>query len=218
MGRITAYVLRHYLGRGHCLVCDNRFTSAPLFEYLYVHHGTTAVGSLRQNSAQLPPDRRSVLAKDDERGTFALRQNGRLVFTAWKDTKTVWLLSTDVDPVNAPPGRVLRRSKGKKGGVDCPATALAYQRGFNGVDKSNHLVSSSYVGRRCKVWHRYLFFRKLNQALVNARINMPPGSARSQTTFRRALASQLLALRLDARQSTGRFAAVREHKLEKAPR
>lgn len=227
MGRVTAYVLRHYLGMGHCLVCDNRFTSATLFQYLYEHHSTTAVGSLRQNSAELPPDRQSALAKTDERGRFCLRQSGRLVFTAWKDTKTVWVLSTDVDPVHEPAGEVRRRTRGGEKRVQCPATVLAYQHGFNGVDKSNHLVSSSYVGRRSRCWHRYLFFRKLNQALVNARINMLSavggGTTKtiSQTTFRRALASQLLSLAEGggwASTAGGAKAAVRVHKLERAPR
>ena len=53
---------------------------------------------------------------------------------------------------------------------------------MNGVDMANHLVSSFYVGRRCRVWHRYLFFQKLNQILVNARINMMTACGSKKST------------------------------------
>jgi Transposase IS4 len=54
IGRITIYVIRHYLKKGHVLACDNRFTSADLFEHLFVHHGTTAVGTLRSLLEDVP--------------------------------------------------------------------------------------------------------------------------------------------------------------------
>lgn len=149
---------------GHTVTCDNRFSTTMLFEYLYDKQNTCAVGSLRWNTAGMPDDYSKLMKamKNSERGEYKLRQNGRLLFTAWKDTAVVGLLSTAVDP-KAPPGEVLRQSKKEVRKVACPASALAYNLGYNWVDISNHLMSSFYVGRRCKYWHRYFFFHKLNQ-------------------------------------------------------
>jgi hypothetical protein len=166
MGRIVLYTMRHYLGRGHGLVCDNRFTSAKLFESLYRDHSTTAVGSLRLNAAEMPPDYSGLqVMRGRNRGEYALRQSGRLVLTAWKDTKTVCVLGTNVDPttVGVNDGTVKRTVCGKKRNFPCPATTQTYVDTFKWVDTSNQLLSSLHVGRRCKFWHRYIFFHKLNQ-------------------------------------------------------
>lgn len=128
-----------------------------------------------------------------------MRQSGRLLLTVWYDTKTVPLLSTNVDPTTATTGTVKRFFAGQKREISCPPSAVTYTNFMNGVDMANHLVSSLRVGRRSRVWHRYLFFQKLNHILVNARINMMTAygnkkiHARSQLSFRRHLARQLIA-------------------------
>ena len=205
MAHTTIYTARHYLNRGYTVVCDNRFTSALLFETFYKRFGTLACGSLRSNSSGMPGEWKRELqtyGRQDgrRRGDYTMRQSGRLLLTVWYDTKTVSLLSTNVDPVKASSGAVKRVISGQKRQVPCPAAALTYTESMNGVDIANHLVSSFYVGRRCRVWHRYLFFQKLNQILVNARINMMTACGskkvhrRSQLSFRRNLVAQLLAL------------------------
>lgn len=229
MGRITCYLVRHYLDKWHTIACDNRFTTAELFEYLFAQHKTMAVGSLRPNTAQMPQDFKLLQKyKGKQRGDYVHRQSGRLLFTAWKDTTAVCLLSTNVDPAEQP-GRVLRNFSGKRRTIPCPAPALSYTSNFNAVDKSNHLMSSFYVGRRCKKWHRYFFFHKLNQCLVNSRINAiffsTKKSGRGQLQFRRALVTQLLAKKREDEgkrprvlPSSSRISARGEHNLVRAPR
>lgn len=205
MAHTTTYAARHYLNKGYTLVCDNRFTSALLFETLYLKLGTFACGSLRAKAGAMPKDWSDGTLKKFgkqpgvQRGDYTMRQNGRLLFTVWNDTKPVALLSTNVDPL-ATPGTINRVIGGHKREVTCPAPAITYTSHMGGVDMANHLVSSFYVGRRCKIWHRYLFFQKLNQILVNARLNMMMAYGkkkvhqRSQLSFRRALVTQLLDL------------------------
>lgn len=146
------------------MTCDNRFTTTMLFEYLYAQQDTIAVGSLRWNTAGLPEDYSAITKslKGMPRGEYTTRQSGRLLFTGWKDTATVSLLSTAVDAFD-PPGEVTRHYQGKLRKVVCPASAVAYTNGYNCVDRSNHLMSSFYIGRRCQFWHRYFFFHKINQ-------------------------------------------------------
>ena len=206
MAHTTIYTSRHYLNQGFTIVCDNRFTSAKLFQKLYQDLGTFGCGSLRSNAKDMPEDwskdlRTYAQQEGVRRGDSTMRQSGRLLLTMWYDTKTVPLLSTHIDP-KTPPGTVKRVISGQKRQVACPAPALTYTKSMNGVDMANHLVSSLHVGRRCRIWHRYLFFQKLNQVLVNARINMMtvvPNAKkvhrRSQLSFRRALATQLINLK-----------------------
>jgi Transposase IS4 len=198
MGRTTVYATRHYLGKGHTIVCDNRFTSANLFEHLFTHHKTYAVGSLRSNAAEMPANFDQLRKyAGNQRGDYTFRQNGRLLLTAWRDTTTVCLLSTNTDPEEKG-GNVMRWFAGEKREIKCPQAGLSYTKSFNRVDMANHLISSFHVGRRCRSWHRYMFFHKLNQVCVNARINMMEvcgisnGNKRSQLNYRRALALQLL--------------------------
>jgi hypothetical protein len=199
MAHTTIYTARHYLKKGYNITFDNRFTSTILLQTLYENQGTFAVGSIRGNAKNMPSNFKTELRKfkGTGRGDYTMRQSGRLLFTAWHDTRTVSLLSTCVEP-HAQEGTVDRRIGGRKRPVRCPAAAVRYTESMNGVDIANHLVSSFHVGRRSRVWHRYLFFQKLNQVLVNARINFlsvsggGKGSSRSQLSFRRALASQLL--------------------------
>src|SRR5207253_2572288 len=114
MGRTTLDTARHYFNRGHTIVCDNRFSQAELFQHLYKHHNTYADGSLRSNSAQMPLNIASLRGyNNDERAAYLLRQSGRLLLTIWKDTTSVCLLSTSVDP-KAKDGQVGRFIKGKK--------------------------------------------------------------------------------------------------------
>jgi hypothetical protein len=200
MGRTTLFTSRHYLGHGHTIVSDNRFTSAKLYEYLYKFHNTYAVGSLRGNAAEMPPGFGELRKfTGTERGDFTFRQNGRLLLTVWHDTTTVSLLSTNCDPMDSEK-QVMRwvKTEGRKRQVRCPPAAYSYIKSFNGVDVSNHLTSSFRIGRRSKSWHRYFFFHKLNQLCVNARINMMEvcgitnANKRSQLNYRRSLASQML--------------------------
>ena len=159
---------------------------------------------------------------DAERGVFLLRQSGRLLLTIWKDTTPVSILSTSVDP-KAKEGTVARFFKGKKRQIACPPAAAAYIRSFNRVDLANHLISSFHIGRRCKSWHRYFFFHKMNQVVVNARINMmeacgiSSANKRSQLNFRRALAKQLLcAVRLGKPQRVIPTTGNTVHRMDKA--
>ena len=201
MGKVTAYLARHYLGKGHHLVFDNRFTSARLLEYLFLHHKTTAVGSLRGNSAQMPTDYKTLYkakVTPQDRGQHTMRQNGRLVLTAWKDKSTLCILSTGTNPMKKTE-IVTRRCGAQTLKFPCPFQVTDYQNNYKGVDLTNQLSTTYRVGRRCQRWHRYFFFHKINQVLVNAYINWKdvnnreqPHQNRSQLHFRMRVARRYL--------------------------
>jgi hypothetical protein len=202
MGRITRYLARHYLGSWYHLIFDNRFTSTTLLEFLYLNHQTTAVGSLKSISADMPDDYKTLYQRNvtsEQRGTYDFRQSGRLVMCAWRDKTTLCILSTGVDPTS-PSQTVSRRVRNTRRELDCPAPTNDYISHYKGVDLSNQLSASYRVGRRCFRWHRYFFFHKLNQALVNAYINWQEVKSRvdtfkkprSQLDFRMSVAKQFM--------------------------
>jgi hypothetical protein len=209
--RVTRYLARHYLGNWYHLVFDNRFTSTYLLELLYLHHQTTCVGTLRTNAADMPDGFKTLCkqnVKSTQRGTHVEHQNGRLVMCAWRDSTTFCVLSTGVDPTGSSE-IVSRKVKNVKTDLDCPAVVNDYIKHYKGVDLANQLSSYYRVGRRCMRWHRYFFFHKLNQVLVNAYINWNEVNSkagkqqskaakkkkkqRSQLKFRLEVASQLMA-------------------------
>jgi hypothetical protein len=205
MGRITRFLARHYLGNWYHLIFDNRFTSTKLLEFLYLNHKTTAVGSLRNNSTDMPEDYDTMYQRkvnSVQRGTYDLRQNGRLVMCAWRDKTTLCVLSTGIDPTS-PSQTVTRRVRNVHLELNCPAPTNDYVTNYKGVDLANQLSASYRVGRRCMRWHRYFFFHKLNQVLVNAYINWQEVKSResrakafkkprSQLDFRMCVAKEFL--------------------------
>lgn len=227
LGRVTRHVARHYLGKWHHLVFDNRFTSAELLEFLFKEHKTTAVGSLRQNAAQMPQkfgELCKAKVRPKQRGTHKMYQNGRLTLVGWRDTNTLCVLSTGENPKGRS-AKVSRRLRNTRISLNCPPPVLDYQKHYKGVDIANQLSTSYRVGRRCMRWHRYFFFHKLNQVLVNAYLNWKEVQTRwntnfkkprSQLEFRVAVARQLIGRHISRHNTQARQVPMvgRIHKLE----
>ncbi|XP_053376958.1 piggyBac transposable element-derived protein 4-like [Mercenaria mercenaria] len=169
------------LNRGHHVYCDNYFTTVGLFEELQ-QQGTYACGTFRSNRRGIPDEIKQQKLK--EQGTSITMQKGNMVATAWRDKKTVFILSTNFDPTT-PRTTVQRRQKdGSQKDVSCPESVQNYTKYMNGVDHADQLQAMYSLARKSAKWWKYLFWFLVDLAIVGAYILMKE-SPNHQITNRR---------------------------------
>ena len=93
--RVVTDLTRDIWNNGHHVYCDNFFTTVRLFEELQ-QHGTYACGTVRSNRQGLPDQIKNQKLK--KQGECVMVQKGNMVASAWRDKKTVSILSTNFDP------------------------------------------------------------------------------------------------------------------------
>lgn len=198
--RVVRDLTRDIWGKFHHVYCDNYFTSLPLFEKL-LENQTYACGTIRTNRKGLPPA--VTKAKLKKQGEVVQRQNDSMVATAWRDKRTVTLLSTNADPLDMT--EVQRKQKdGSIVNVRCPKVLKLYTQNMNGVDRADQLRSTYSICRKAAKWWKYLFWFMVDLAICNAFILMKESKhhtiktksgrrrERTQLEFRTQLAHQLL--------------------------
>ncbi|XP_045207066.2 piggyBac transposable element-derived protein 5-like [Mercenaria mercenaria] len=153
--RVVMDLVTPILNRGHHVYCDNYFTTVGLFEELQQQR-TYACGTFRSN----------------RRGISITMQKGNMVATAWRDKKTVFILSTNFDPTT-PRTTVQRRQKdGSQKDVSCPESVRNYTKYMNGVDHADRLRAMYSLARKSAKWWKYLFWFLVDLAIVGAYILM----------------------------------------------
>ncbi|XP_033731775.1 piggyBac transposable element-derived protein 4-like, partial [Pecten maximus] len=126
--RVVWDLTRHIARKNHHVFCDNYFTSVNLFERLLAEN-TYACGTVRVNRKGLPKE--VTTAKLKIQGDMVQRQKGNLVATAWRDKRTVHVLSTNSDPQTTT--TVTRKQKsGQLKDVGCPDVIKNYTANMNG--------------------------------------------------------------------------------------
>ncbi|XP_053388758.1 piggyBac transposable element-derived protein 4-like [Mercenaria mercenaria] len=199
--RVVMDLVTPILNRGHHVYCDNYFTTAGLFEELQ-QQGTYACGTFRSNRRGIPDEIKQQKLK--EQGTSIMMQKENMVATAWRDKKTVFILSTNFDPTT-PRTTVQRRQKdGSQKDVSCPESVRNYTKYMNGVDHADQLRAMYSLARKSAKWWKYLFWFLVDLAIVGAYILMKESPNHQQKTrtgkpkpltqldFRKKLAKQLI--------------------------
>ena len=146
--RVVKDLTRDILGNNHHVYCDNYFTSVKLFEDLLTN-GTYACGTIRTNRRGIP----HAVSKSNlkTQGECVQRQKGNLVATAWRDRKTVTLLSTNSNPLEF---TVVQR-KQKDGRIlngICPQALKLYSQYMDGVDRSDQIRRTYSARRKAAKW------------------------------------------------------------------
>jgi hypothetical protein len=166
---IVMKLVARLLNTGRTVVGDRWFTSLELIKQLRAA-ATTYIGTLRRNAAGFPASlfrygtRKSPLA----RGQYVHKYNGDVTATAWRDRKTVFLVSSTHDATA--PATVQRWVDAQKKRVPLAAPKAAKDYGANksGVDRANRLSSSYMPGSQTKRWWVALAWGIINIAMHNA--------------------------------------------------
>lgn len=158
-------------GKNYVIYFDNYYTSLSLLHYL-ANRGIYSLGTVRRNrlpNCKLPSEDK---IKKLDRGfsvEFVCDFEGvDISSVAWKDNKTVCLLSTYSGEL--PKGKIERydRKSKQRINIDCPNLVLEYNKHMGGVDLMDSLIGRYHIKIKSKKWYMRLFYHLLDMTLVNA--------------------------------------------------
>ena len=170
---------------------------------------------LRSKHFQLYKQDAQLQTKRRKYGIYTETQKGPLVATAWRDKKTIHLLSTADDP-GAPAVQVERKRRdGTRNNVSCPMVVREYNAHMNGVDHADQLRSEHATYRTSKKWWHYVFWFLVDLAVANAFIlfRESPHHQRQTKTGRRKPWRQVEFRQALSKQLIGRVRTSRKRKL-----
>ena len=107
-----------------------------------------------------------------EKGDMRWERNGSLLDLQWKDNKIVTMLSS-IDVANeyvTVNCKIKISDNWETVEVKQPMAIHKYNVFMNGVDKSDQILSTNNVLRKCVRWWKTLFFHMIDIALVNSYI------------------------------------------------
>ncbi|XP_043923844.1 piggyBac transposable element-derived protein 5-like isoform X2 [Protopterus annectens] len=194
-------------GKYHHVYFDSYFTSVSVAKAL-LEHGVYCCGSVGTNRSEWPGDLNNMAIKKLQQGDIIQRQSGPLLATAWKDNRTVFLLSTNTDPIELQSTICKRQQEGTHVQIPCPSHLPRYKNYMSGMDVAGQLCTKYTTGRRAVKWWIYLFWFLWDVAVTNAfilfrdsenhQVHSQYGNIRRRTqlVFREELSTLMLARQL----------------------
>ncbi len=173
------------------LFFDNFYTSPSLLSKLF-ESNLYAIGTIRTDRKFFPMallKHPKTLAQGES--IVAFYENYKMMAIRWKDKRDVFFLST-ID-ITEDSTVVKRTNKvGRKIDVNCPNAVKSYQTYMGGVDKHDLLVSYYIHDRKAyKYWHR-IFFRIIEDMVVNSFICYSKEIQGSLFDFKSSVATALI--------------------------
>ena len=168
---VVMKLMEPYLNQGYRLFVDNFYTSVPLFKTLFTH-GVPATNTILETRRNFPVVLKNgkEWAKGKERGAMHWERDAPCLALQWIDNKVVSLLTT-IDNAN---DRIQVNRKSKTAGqwstkaVYQPKTISNYNKYMNAVDRSDQILATNNVLRKCMRWWKTLFFHLTDIAVVNS--------------------------------------------------
>lgn len=144
-------------------------------KYLF-QQGVPTTGTIRENSRGFPANMKDgsqwSKAANVERGSMRWERDPPVLALQWFDNKVVSMLST-IETAN---DSVQVKRKKKTGGVwsttivQQPKAIATYNKYMNAVDRSDQILVTNNVLRKCMRWWKTLFFHLIDIAVVNSYI------------------------------------------------
>ena len=169
-------LMEKYLDQGYSLYVDNFYTSPILASDLFARK-THITGTLDRTRKGVPWEvgqmYEKMKAKSSQRGDGLYTRDDKIVYTTWKDTKCICVLST-VHPGYSD-STVKRNAKDSSGhhekrDVPIPLPVFHYNQQMGGVDRSDQLIHYYNVLRQTRKYWKTLFFHCIDIAVVNSYI------------------------------------------------
>ena len=164
-----------YYNQGYHLFIDNLYTSVHLIKHLF-QHGVIATGTILQTRKDMPENfkKGSEWGKNKARGTMRWQRDPPCLILQWVDSKVVSMISTTGNANN--PGQVKHRVKTADGvwnsvEVTQPQVFAMYNQYMNAVDRSDLILATHNVQRKCTRWWKTPFFHLIDIGVVNSFIH-----------------------------------------------
>ena len=164
-----------YYNQGYHLFIDNLYTSVHLIKHLF-QHGVIATGTILQTRKDMPENfkKGSEWGKNKARGTMRWQRDPPCLILQWVDSKVVSMISTTGNANN--PGQVKHRVKTADGvwnsvEVTQPQVFAMYNQYMNAVDRSDQILATHNVQRKCTRWWKTPFIHLIDIGVVNSFIH-----------------------------------------------
>ena len=162
-----------YTKQGYHVYFDHFYTSVKLVKDL-LSFGVPATGTASDNRKGFPDSMKkgTLWARKKERGNMKWERDGVFLAQQWKDNRVVTILSS-IEHAN---DFVMTERKEKIDGIwqrveiKQPKAIDSYNNRMNGVDRSDQLIVSKNVLRKCLRWRKTLFFHMIDTSIVNSYI------------------------------------------------
>ena len=161
-----------FFDQGYHLYVDNFYTSVTLFKDLFAR-GVAATGTILENRRDFPVNLKNgkQWAKGKDRGSMRWEREPPCLALQWLDNKVVSVITT-IDNANVK-GQVSRKVKTPGGAwtsvqVPRPVAIAHYNDYMNAVDRSDQMLGTQNVLRKCVRWWKTLFFHLIDIAVVNS--------------------------------------------------
>ena len=168
-------LMNPYFHQGYHLYVDNFYTSVTLFKDLFAM-GVGATGTIRENRRDFPENFKDskVWAKGKDRGSVRWGRDPPCLALQWLDNKVVSMLTT-IDNANVKKQATRKIKTVRVGGwtskaVPQPGVIANYNKFMNAVDRSDQILGTNNVHRKCVRWWKTLFFHLIDIAVVNSYI------------------------------------------------
>ena len=169
---VVRKLMGDYENQGYHLYVDNFYTSMTLAKHLF-EQGILFTGTILENRKDFPASLKNgkQWAKGQPRGTMRWERDPPVLALQWVDNKVVSLICT---ASNANDQVQVNRKK-KEGGVwvinnqvQQPLAFKAYNRYMNAVDRSDQILATHNIQRKCLRWWKAIFFHLIDLAVVNS--------------------------------------------------
>ena len=170
---VVVKVMQPYFNQGYHLYIDNFYTSSVLVKYLF-QQGVPTTGTIRENSRAFPQNLKNGAqwskASNVQRGSMRWDRDPPILALQWLDNKVVSLLTT-IESAN---DSLQVNCKTKTAGVwstnvvQQPQAIASYNQYMNAVDRSDQILATHSVSRKCMRWWKALFFHLIDIAVVNS--------------------------------------------------
>ncbi|KAJ8038264.1 Folylpolyglutamate synthase, mitochondrial [Holothuria leucospilota] len=187
-------ICRHFTGKYHHIYCDKLYTSVPFAREL-LEKRTYLTGAISMNARGLPADlspnpnknpsnyQSIKKMKKTPRGTFYVRQNGKLTYTLWRDSSVMSILSTGHNGFRSATDFLTRTYKDENERVRtskqvrAPPAAISYTSCMGGVDRADQLRANYTITRKSQKWWMQLLYFIIDVSRVNAFISYKVSSS-----------------------------------------
>lgn len=183
---VVTRLIRNISGSGRNITFDNWYTSYPLVKSLMDEYRLSAVGTLRKNKREIPPEFLTIRNRATYDSMFGFSNKITLVsyIPKSKNRKNVLLLSTMHYDKSINP---------ESGEKKIPEIISFYNENKVGVDLADQMAASYNVSRNSKRWPLTIFFHLLNIANINSFVLY---SQKSSNLMRRRIFIKNVALSL----------------------
>ena len=171
---VVMKLMNPFFNQGYHLYVDNFYTSVTLFKDLFAR-GVGATGTIVETRRDFPVNLKGgkQWAKGKDRGSMRWERDPPCLALQWLDNKVVSVITT-IDKANVK-DQVTRKQKTATGEwtsveVPQPRAIANYNKFMNAVDRSDQILGTQNVLRKCVRWWKTLFFHLIDMAVVNSYI------------------------------------------------